>query len=113
MESEGFTPSDIDAMLEEDGREGYVERLKIMYRAREGLKHRCFPFIPLYYYPHFIMMKPDNTEHLRERLKNAGVFDDRGGVPSGPLPEGAREPVEGLHSEGEGAYQGQDKERGL
>jgi len=74
MESEGFTASDIDAMLEKDGREGYVERLKIMYRAREGLKHRSFPFIPLYYYPHFLMMKPDSTEHLRGRLKGAGIF---------------------------------------
>lgn len=74
MESEGFTDSDIKAMLETDGREGYVERLKIMYRAREGTKHRCFPFIPLYYYPHFLMMKPDSTEHLRGRLKNAGIF---------------------------------------
>ncbi len=53
--------------------QGYVERLKIMYRAREGLKHRCFSFIPLYYYPHFIMMKPDNTGRLRERLKETGV----------------------------------------
>ena len=74
MESEGFTASDVDAMLEKDGREGYVERLKIMYRAREGVRHRSFPFIPLYYYPHFLMMKPDSTEHLRGRLKTAGIF---------------------------------------
>ncbi len=74
MESEGFTASDVNAMLEKDGSEGYVERLKIMYRAREGVRHRCFPFIPLYYYPHFLMMKPDSTEHLRGRLKNAGIF---------------------------------------
>jgi hypothetical protein len=74
MESEGFTASDVSAMLEKDGREGYVERLKIMYRAREGVRHRCFPFIPLYYYPHFLMMKPDSTEHLRGRLKSAGIF---------------------------------------
>ncbi|MGA3173480.1 MAG: hypothetical protein ABSE25_03530, partial [Syntrophorhabdales bacterium] len=60
------TASDIDAMLEKDGREGYVERLKIMYRAREGLKHRSFPFIPLYYYPHFLMIagKPVKGLHI-------------------------------------------------
>jgi hypothetical protein len=74
MESEGFTASDVGAMLEKDGSEGYVERLKIMYRSREGVRHRFFPFIPLYYYPHFLMMKPDNTEHLRGRLKSAGIF---------------------------------------
>lgn len=74
MQTEGYGRPDVDAMIAKEAREGYVEQVKIMYRAREGLKHKSFPFIPLYYYPHFIMMKADNTEHLRERLKNAGVF---------------------------------------
>ena len=73
METDGFGREDVDAVLDADGREGYVERLSIVYRAREGLEHRCFPFIPLHHYPHFIMMKPDDTGHLRERLRNAGV----------------------------------------
>ena len=73
METDGFSREDVDAVLDEESREGYVERLKVMYRAREGLGHRCFPFIPLYHYPHFIMMKPDDTGHLRERLKETGV----------------------------------------
>jgi hypothetical protein len=73
MEAEGFSRQDVDAVLANDGKEGYVERLKILYRSREGLKHRSFPFIPLYYYPHFIMMKPQNTGHLRERLSGAGI----------------------------------------
>ncbi len=74
MQEEGFGRVDVDVMLKKDSKEGYVEQVKIMYRAREGLKHKSFPFIPLYYYPHFIMMKADSTDHLRERLKNAGVF---------------------------------------
>ncbi len=74
MEAEGYVRADVDAMIAKEVKEGYVEQVKIMYRAREGLKHKSFPFIPLYYYPHFIMMKADNTEHLRERLKSAGVF---------------------------------------
>ncbi|OPY66696.1 MAG: hypothetical protein A4E57_02661 [Syntrophorhabdaceae bacterium PtaU1.Bin034] len=73
MQNEGFAQPEVEVLLEKDRREGYVERVKIMYRSREGVRHRCFPFIPLYYYPHFIMMKSDQTEHLRERLKNAGV----------------------------------------
>ena len=44
-----------------------------MYRTREGLPHKSFPFIPVYYYPHFIAMKTDNAEHLRERLRHAGI----------------------------------------
>lgn len=74
MEDEGFTRSEVDQLIEKDSKEGIVERLKVMYRAREGVSHRCFPFIPLYYYPHFITMKSENTEHLRARLKTAGVF---------------------------------------
>ena len=74
MEAEGFGRADMEAVLDRDGKEGYVERLTIMYRAREGLKHRCLPFIPLHSYPQFIMMKPDNTGHLRGRLKDAGIF---------------------------------------
>jgi len=73
METDGFTLEDVDAVLDADGREGYVERLKVMCRAREGLEHRCFSFIPLHHHPHFIMMKPDNTGHLQERLRNMGV----------------------------------------
>ena len=73
METDGFSPEDVDAVLDADGREGYVERLKVMCRAREGLEHRCFSFIPLHHHPHFIMMKPDNTGHLQERLRNMGV----------------------------------------
>ena len=95
METEGFSREDVDAVLDKDGREGYVERLKVMYRAGQGLEHRCFPFIPLHHYPHFIMMKPDDTGHLRERLRGTGIVDDRGGVPPRPLPEGDRTPVAG------------------
>ena len=73
METDGFSREDVDAVLDADGREGYVERLKVMYRAGEGLEYRCFPFIPLHHYPQFIMMKPDDTGHLRERLGSMGV----------------------------------------
>ncbi len=73
MGTDGFSREDVDAVLGEESKEGYVERLKVMYRAREGLEHRCFPFIPLHHYPHFIMMKPDDTGHLREKLRNTGV----------------------------------------
>ncbi len=73
MEAEGFSADETDAALDEDSREGYVERLTIMYRAREGLEHRRLSFIPLYYYPHFLMMKPESAGRLRERLKKTGV----------------------------------------
>jgi hypothetical protein len=74
MEAEGFGRADMEAELDKDRKEGYVERLTVMYRAREGLKHRYFPFIPLYSYPHFIVMKPESTGHLRGKLQNAGIF---------------------------------------
>jgi hypothetical protein len=74
METDGFSPEDLNAVLDADGREGYVERLKVMYRAGEGLEHRRFPFIPLHHYPRFIIMKPDDTGHLRERLRSMGVM---------------------------------------
>jgi hypothetical protein len=74
MQAEGYDRPDVDAMIARESKEGYVEQVNILYRGREGLMHRSFPFIPLYYYPHFIMMKAGNTEHLRERLKNAGVL---------------------------------------
>lgn len=74
MEDEGFDREDAEGLIQKDGKEGYVERLKIMYRTREGLKHKFFPFIPLYYYPHFIIMNSDNMDHLKTRLKAAGIL---------------------------------------
>ena len=73
MEAEGFGADETGAALDEDSREGYVERVTIMYRAKEGLEHRRLSFIPLYCYPHFLMMKPESAGHLRERLKRTGV----------------------------------------
>ncbi len=74
MGEEGFGEDEVKALLAKDSKEGHVERLKIMYRSREGLKHRFFPFIPLYYYPHFIVMNSDNVDHLRWRLQGAGIL---------------------------------------
>jgi len=73
MEAEGFTTQETEGLIDKDGSLGYVERLTIMYRTREGLPHTTFPFIPLYYYPHFIAMRSDNAEHLRARLRSAGI----------------------------------------
>ncbi len=73
MEAEGNTAQVTEGLIEKDASLGYVERLKIMYRAREGLPHKSFPFIPFHYYPHFVAMKSDNTEHLRARLEHAGI----------------------------------------
>jgi hypothetical protein len=38
-----------------------------------GLKHKFFAFIPLYYYPHFIVMDANNAEPMRSRLEGAGI----------------------------------------
>jgi hypothetical protein len=73
MESEGFVLADVEGMIDKDSEEGFVERIKIVYRARDGLPHKSFPFIPLYYYPHFISMKSEDTEHLKARLRHAGI----------------------------------------
>lgn len=73
MEGEGIDSEETEGLIEKDASLGFVERLPIMYRTREGLPHKSFPFIPVYYYPHFIAMKTDNAEHLRERLRRAGI----------------------------------------
>ncbi len=73
METEGIDAEETEGLIEKDANLGLVERLPIMYRTREGLPHKSFPFIPVYYYPHFIAMKTDNAEHLRERLRHAGI----------------------------------------
>lgn len=73
MEAEGYDRADVDVLVDRDAREGYVERLKVIYRTREGVEHKCFPFIPVHYYPHFITMKSDNTEHLGPTPANTGV----------------------------------------
>jgi hypothetical protein len=73
MEHEGFSKGETIRTVDEEVREGYVQHLKIVYRARSGLKHKFFPFIPLYYYPHFIVMNADNMQPLRSRFENTGV----------------------------------------
>jgi hypothetical protein len=73
MEYEGFDKEETISTLDEEKKQGYVQHLKIMYRSRLGLKHKFFPFIPLYYYPHFIAMDADNAQPLRARLENPGV----------------------------------------
>ncbi len=73
MGEEGFNRQDVEALLAKDGREGYVERLTVAYRTREGLSYKSFPFIPLHHYPQYIMMKPDAQGRLQQRLKGAGV----------------------------------------
>jgi hypothetical protein len=65
MEAEGHHRADVDGLVDHDAKEGYVERLHVIYRVREGLEHKCFPFIPVHYYPHFITMKSDTVEHPR------------------------------------------------
>ncbi len=73
MEQEGFNKGETIRMVDEEVQRGYVQHLKIVYRSRSGLKHKFFPFIPLYYYPHFIVMNADNVQPLRARLENAGI----------------------------------------
>jgi len=73
METEGVHGEETEDLIEKEASLGFVERLPIIYRTREGLPHRSFPFIPVYYYPHFIAMKTDNAGQLRERLRRAGV----------------------------------------
>jgi hypothetical protein len=73
MEQEGFDTTETVATLDEEVKQGYVQHMKIVYRSRSGIKHKFFPFIPLYYYPHFIVMNADNMQPLRSRLENAGI----------------------------------------
>ncbi len=73
MEHEGFDEAETLRTIDEEVREGYVQRLKIAYRSRSGTRHKFFPFIPLYYYPHFVVMDADKMQPLRSRLENPGV----------------------------------------
>lgn len=73
MEQEGFDHDEVDGMLAKEKSDGHIERLRIMYRLRRGLKHKCFPFIPFYYYPHFVVMNSDNVGAFRSRLEKAGI----------------------------------------
>lgn len=74
MGQEGFDNNEVDGILAKEKSGGRVEHLKIMYRVRRGLKHRCFPFIPFYYYPHFIVMNSDNAGSFKSKLETAGIF---------------------------------------
>ncbi len=74
MASEGFDRSEAMHVLGTEVGHGYVQQLKIAYRSRSGLKHKFFPFIPLYYYPHFIVMDAKNAEPMRSRLQDAGII---------------------------------------
>ena len=73
MEREGFDKEETTATLDQEVKQGYVQRLKIVYRSRSGLKHKFFSFIPLYYYPHFIVMDADNVQPFRAKLENTGI----------------------------------------
>jgi len=73
MEHEGFDGVETLRAVDEEAREGYVQRLKIAYRSRSGTKHKFFPFIPLYYYPHFVVMDADKMQPLRSRLETPGI----------------------------------------
>ncbi len=73
MATEGFDRMDTEELVQRDEKRGYLERQKIIYRTRGGLKHKVFPFIPVHYYPHFITMKSGDTSRLKERLRDAGI----------------------------------------
>jgi len=73
MENEGFDRNETMKTLDAEVRQGYVQHLKIVYRSHSGLKHKFFPFIPLYYYPHFIIMDANHTGPMRSRLEGAGI----------------------------------------
>ena len=73
---------------------------------RDGVTHRSFPFIPLYYYPHFISMKTDDTEHLRARLKHAGITMTEEEYLLGHYPKEIADQAREYIDEGEGAYKG-------
>ncbi len=73
MEHEGFDRQETLRTLEDEVRQGYVQHLKIAYRTRSGVKHKFFSFIPLYYYPHFVVMDASTAEPMRSRLEGAGI----------------------------------------
>ena len=73
MEHEGFDKGETIGTLGEEVKQGYVQHLKILYRSRSGLKHKFFPFIPLYYYPHFVVTDANNAQPLRARLENPAI----------------------------------------
>jgi hypothetical protein len=73
MEQEGFGREETTRTVDEEVKQGYVQHLKIVYRSRSGIKHKFFPFIPLYYYPHFIVMEANNVEPFRAKLENTGI----------------------------------------
>jgi len=73
MEAEGFARADMEAVATADGKEGLVERIKLTYRMKAGEPARTFPFVPLYYYPHFISMGSSDPDHVKERLGRAGI----------------------------------------
>jgi hypothetical protein len=73
MDDEGFAHEEVEELMTTDGELGYIEHLKIVYRAKDGVTHKFFSFIPLYYYPHFIVMNNENVGPLRARLQATGV----------------------------------------
>ena len=73
MKDEGFDRNETMKTLGVEVGRGYVQHLKIVYRSHSGLKHKFFPFIPLYYYPHFIVMDANNAGPMRSRLEGAGI----------------------------------------
>lgn len=73
MEAEGFIRADLEAMIDADGKAGLVERITLTYRLKDGEPQKTFPFVPLYYYPHFISMKSSDPDHTRTRLAHAGI----------------------------------------
>jgi len=73
MEQEGFGREETTGTINEEVKQGYVQHLKIVYRSRSGIKHKFFPFIPLYYYPHFIVMEANNAEPFRAKFENTGI----------------------------------------
>ncbi len=66
MEAEGFARTDVEAMVDDGRQDGLrgadQDHLPLARRAPA----KTFPFIPLYYYPHFVSMKSDNPEHLKD-----------------------------------------------
>ena len=74
MAEEGFQYPDVEGLLHAETKQGYVEQMKIVYRASRGAPHKLFPFIPLYYYPHFLVMTTENTGSFKAKLENAGIL---------------------------------------
>ena len=91
LESEGFTREDAVPFLDQETRQGYIKRIRIILVAR--LSFTAPPFIPYYYITDFRKVDVNEHRQLKQQCRNLGLSMNREDYLMGAYPPELSQPA--------------------